>query len=151
MALENIDSIVLVIITGTMTILASLLTQIVVNRQKRNDYLKEKTWDNLLQLVESISQTQDRFKILYEEHERSDYYLPCIEDNLEVMKTSQPYIYMTGKRSLITAFSDLHETISGLQAHLDNECYNQDYNNYVAKLLPQCDAVVQEVSEFMRS
>ena len=156
MTLEGIDSSILVLMTGAMTILASVLAQVMINRQKRNDFLKEKSWDKFQVLVDSLSSLSiyvdkalDSFDYLNGEKKEVD--VSQVFESFAVMKEAQSYVYMTGRNSLIRAYNELYDLLDSIEKYYDKDGWELNLRMRYQKITPLSINLIKEMSRFMGS
>ena len=156
MTLEGIDSSILVLMTGAMTILASVLAQVMINRQKRNDFLKEKSWDKFQVLVDSLSSLSiyvdkalDSFDYLNGEKKEVD--VSQVFESFAVMKEAQSYVYMTGRNSLIRAYNELYDLLDSIEKYYDKDGWELNLRMRYQKITPLSINLIKEISRFMGS
>lgn len=156
MTLENFDSSILVLITGAITILASVLVQVMVNRQKRNDFLKEKSWDQFQALVDSLSSLSiyvdkalDPFDYL--DGEKKEVDVSRVFKCFTVLKEAQSYAYMTGRGSLIKAYNELYDLLDSIEKYHDRDGWELNVRMRYQKITPLSINLIKEISRFMGS
>ena len=156
MTLGSIDSSILVLMTGAMTILASVLAQVMINRQKRNDFLKEKSWDKFQVLVDSLSSLSiyvdkalDSFDYLNGEKKEVD--VSQVFESFAVMKEAQSYVYMTGRNSLIRAYNELYDLLDSIEKYYDKDGWELNLRMRYQKITPLSINLIKEISRFMGS
>ena len=156
MTLGSIDSSILVLMTGAMTILASVLAQVMINRQKRNDFLKEKSWDKFQVLVDSLSSLSiyvdkalDSFDYLNGEKKEVD--VSQVFESFAVMKEAQSYVYMTGRNSLIRAYNELYDLLDSIEKYYDKDGWELNLRMRYQKITPLSINLIKEMSRFMGS
>ncbi len=147
---ELMDSIYLVVITGALTIAASVTTQLVINRQKRSDFLKEKEWNTLLRLSDIITDLWihvfNGTRPLVKEGVDNNCIINCFEE----MSNAQAYIMMTGKRNIIESYWLLYESMQYVTEHYQNKAYESVIKMQYDEIKNEALVLVKSIAQFFK-
>ena len=148
---ELINNICLVLITGVLTIVASITTQIVINRQKRSDFLKEKEWGPLLSLSSALTDLW-----LHAFNATGPFNKEKVDDNMiiicfEEMKKAEAYIMLTGKKKIIGSFWILYQSMQCISEHYLDNSYKSLIQMHYETIKTEAMTVVKNISSFLRS
>ena len=149
--MEITESVVLVLITASATIMASVAAQMVVNKQKRNDYLKEKCWDGLHGLVESLSEVGNHLDNALNPWDDTKVDFELLHRSFESMLRAQSYVYMTGRKDLITNYVQLYENLEFIEKHSSNKTWEVNVRMRYNQLPSKAVAMIMSISRFMSS
>ena len=154
--MDDFSTVLIALTASAITALATVFVQIIINRQKRNDFLKEKSWDRLQALVESLSTLSIYIDNVMDPSNRfhsqkNDIDFALIMSHFEVMKQSQSYVYMTGSAALIKAFNHLYVTFQFIEKYHDKDGWELNVRMKYEQLPPQSVLLIKRISKFMRS
>jgi len=144
-------NVILPIITAGAAIVSSVLTQWMVNRQKRSDFLKEKEWEGLFNIVHDVSEVSIMIDKANDPWDKTDIDYGAVTKCFDSLKENQPYVYMTGKKKLRQSFEKLYSAMEYIDAHKCDVGFETSCRMRVKNLAPLLSDLVKQISQFMGS
>lgn len=147
--IDGLNDVLLVLVTASSTITASVVAQILVGRQKRSNFFKKKSWDQLLQLVTSLSKLSNHLHKVLKPWSRTNVNLEIVHECFQEMIVAQPYIYLTGRNDVVKAFLELYFTLEFIESHASQPSWSNNVKARYNKLPGQTVSLIRRISSFM--
>lgn len=142
-----------VVSTNIITLVASLIAQVMIGRRERSTFLKEREWDALLELVDSLSRLAIHLEDVHEKTRRKMKYHDVSLDEVvscrEALIKVQPYVYMTGDSKMIKSFVELLQLTDDMIIYEGRKMEVPNYRIYANRLDGSLFSLIGAVSRFM--
>ena len=147
--MDGLNDILLIFVTASATIVASVVTQILMGRQKRNNFLKQKSWGPLLQLVTSLSKIGNHLDKALNPWDKTTVNLGIVHECFQEMVAAQPYVYMTGRNEIIKSFTTLYLTLDFIESQSSQSNWDLNVKNRFNELPGHSMSLIKSISFFM--